>query len=137
MVAAKGPNLFRGRWRMPERRRPSFARTASSYAGDLGRIDERSYVYILGRDKGLAIPGVPHPDRGRGHRRGGPPKDATVDEQTVLAASDGRLAKFKQPKRVLFIHEPPRKHHGEGVEKFCASFFAGFMRRYVAHETVS
>jgi len=38
---------------------------------------------------------------------------ADVDERAILKALDGRLAKYKQPKRVLFIDELPRNTMGK------------------------
>ena len=40
-------------------------------------------------------------------------KGADLDEQAVLKALDGRLAKYKQPKRVLFVDELPRNTMGK------------------------
>jgi malonyl-CoA/methylmalonyl-CoA synthetase len=36
-----------------------------------------------------------------------------VDEKTIMAALDGRLAKFKLPKRVVFVDELPRNTMGK------------------------
>jgi len=40
-------------------------------------------------------------------------KAATIDEKAVLAALEDRLAKFKQPKRVLFVDDLPRNTMGK------------------------
>ena len=39
--------------------------------------------------------------------------NATIDEAAVMAALDGRLAKFKMPKRVLFVDDLPRNTMGK------------------------
>jgi malonyl-CoA/methylmalonyl-CoA synthetase len=136
----KGPNVFKGYWRMPEKTASEFRPDGFFITGDLGKIDQRGYVHILGRGKDLvitggfnvypkeiedeidAIPGVfesavigvPHKDFGEGVTavvvRS---KEAAVDEQTILAALDGRLAKFKQPKRVVFVDDLPRNTMGK------------------------
>ena len=61
-----------------------------------------------------AVIGLPHRDFGEGVTAVIVPttRDAT-DEGKVLAALDGRLAKFKQPKRVLFVDELPRNTMGK------------------------
>ena len=38
---------------------------------------------------------------------------AAIDEAAILAALEGRLAKFKQPKRVFFVDELPRNTMGK------------------------
>jgi malonyl-CoA/methylmalonyl-CoA synthetase len=140
MIEVKGPNVFKGYWRMPEKTAAEFRPDDFFITGDLGKMDERGYMHILGRGKDLvitggfnvypkeiedeidAIPGVfesavigvPHKDFGEGVTavvvRS---KEAAVDEQTILAALDGRLAKFKQPKRVVFVDDLPRNTMGK------------------------
>ena len=61
-----------------------------------------------------AIIGVPHPDFGEGVTAVVvPQKGAAIDENQVMAALDGRLAKFKLPKRVIFVDELPRNTMGK------------------------
>ncbi|WP_114947888.1 malonate--CoA ligase [Microvirga calopogonii] len=140
MIEVKGPNVFKGYWRMPEKTASEFRPDGFFITGDLGKLDERGYVHILGRGKDLvitggfnvypkeiedeidAIPGVfesavigvPHKDFGEGVTavvvRS---KEASVDERTILSALDGRLAKFKLPKRVVFVDDLPRNTMGK------------------------
>ena len=140
MIEVKGPNVFKGYWRMPEKTASEFRPHGFFITGDLGKIDERGYVHILGRGKDLvitggfnvypkeiedeidAIPGVfesavigvSHKDFGEGVTavvvRS---NETTVDEKTILAALDGRLAKFKLPKRVVFVDDLPRNTMGK------------------------
>jgi malonyl-CoA/methylmalonyl-CoA synthetase len=140
MIEVKGPNVFKGYWRMPEKTASEFRPDGFFITGDLGKIDEHGYVHILGRGKDLvitggfnvypkeiedeidAIPGVfesavigvPHKDFGEGVTavivRS---KEAEVDERSILAALEGRLAKFKQPKRVVFVDDLPRNTMGK------------------------
>jgi len=139
MIEVKGPNVFTGYWRMPEKTAAEF-HDGWFITGDLGLIDARFYVQIVGRGKDLvitggynvypkeieseidAIPGViesavigvPHADFGEGVTavlvcRPG----AELDEKAVVAALEGRLAKYKLPKRVLFLDDLPRNTMGK------------------------
>jgi malonyl-CoA/methylmalonyl-CoA synthetase len=140
VLEVRGPNVFPGYWRMPEKTQAEFRPDKFFITGDIARIDERGYVHIVGRAKDLvitggynvypkeveteidAIPGVvesavigvPHPDFGEGVAavvvRA---KGASLTEEGVLDALIDRLAKFKQPKRVFFVDELPRNAMGK------------------------
>ncbi len=140
MIEVKGPNVFKGYWRMPEKTKSEFRDDGFFITGDLGKIDNKGYVHIIGRGKDLvisggfnvypkeieneideipgvvesAVIGVPHADFGEGVtavvvRE----KGAQIEETAILKALDGRLAKFKMPKRVLFVDELPRNTMGK------------------------
>lgn len=139
MIVVKGPNVFKGYWRMPEKTAAEFRADGFFITGDLGRIDENGYVQIVGRGKDLiisggfnvypkeveseidaldgviesAVIGAPHRDFGEGVTAIVVASDKSLDEARVLAALDGRLAKFKLPKRVLFVDELPRNSMGK------------------------
>jgi malonyl-CoA/methylmalonyl-CoA synthetase len=140
MIEVKGPNVFKGYWRMPEKTRSEFRDDGFFITGDLGKIDSNGYVHILGRGKDLvisggfnvypkeieseidampgviesAVIGVPHADFGEGVTAVVVcNKGAGVDEASVLKALDGRLAKFKMPKRVFVVDELPRNAMGK------------------------
>ena len=140
MIEVKGPNVFKGYWRMPEKTKAEFRDDGFFITGDLGKIDDKGYVHILGRGKDLvisggfnvypkeieseidampgvvesAVIGVPHSDFGEGVTAVLVcNKGAGVTEADVLKALDGRLAKFKMPKRVFVIDELPRNAMGK------------------------
>ena len=140
MIEVKGPNVFKGYWRMPEKTKAEFRDDGFFITGDLGKIDGNGYVHILGRGKDLvisggfnvypkeieseidampgviesAVIGVPHADFGEGVTAVLVcDKGAKVDETSVLKALDGRLAKFKMPKRVFVVDELPRNAMGK------------------------
>ncbi|MBR0711389.1 malonate--CoA ligase [Bradyrhizobium liaoningense] len=140
MIEVKGPNVFKGYWRMPEKTKSEFRPDGFFITGDLGKIDDKGYVHILGRGKDLvisggfnvypkeieseidampgviesAVIGVPHADFGEGVTAVLVcNKGADVSEASVLKALDGRLAKFKMPKRVFVVDELPRNTMGK------------------------
>ncbi len=57
MIEVKGPNVFKGYWRMPDKTRAEFRPDGFFITGDLGVIDERGYISIVGRGKDLIITG--------------------------------------------------------------------------------
>ncbi|WP_407149702.1 malonate--CoA ligase [Bradyrhizobium sp. ORS 86] len=140
MIEVKGRNVFKGYWRMPEKTKAEFRDDGFFITGDLGKIDDKGYVHILGRGKDLvisggfnvypkeieseidampgvvesAVIGVPHADFGEGVTAVLVcNKGADVSEASVLKALDGRLAKFKMPKRVFVVDELPRNAMGK------------------------
>jgi malonyl-CoA/methylmalonyl-CoA synthetase len=140
MIEVKGPNVFKGYWRMPEKTKAEFRDDGFFITGDIGKIDTQGYVHILGRGKDLvisggfnvypkeieseidampgviesAVIGVPHADFGEGVTAVVVcDKTAAVTETSVLKALDGRLAKFKMPKRVFIVDELPRNTMGK------------------------
>ena len=140
MIEVRGPNVFKGYWRMPEKTAAEFRPDGFFITGDLGKVDARGYVHIVGRGKDLvisggfnvypkeveteidqldgvvesAVIGVPHPDFGEGVVavvvRG---KGAALDEAAVMAGIRDRLARYKQPKAVVFADDLPRNTMGK------------------------
>jgi malonyl-CoA/methylmalonyl-CoA synthetase len=140
VIEVRGPNVFTGYWRMPEKTKAEFREDCFFITGDIGKIDERGYVHIAGRAKDLvitggynvypkeveteldaiegviesAVIGLPHPDFGEGVTAVLVcEKEANLAEADVIDALKERLAKFKQPKRVFFVDELPRNAMGK------------------------
>jgi malonyl-CoA/methylmalonyl-CoA synthetase len=140
MIEVRGPNVFRGYWRMPEKTAADFRADGFFITGDIGRFDRRGYLFIVGRAKDLiisggynvypveveteldalagvvesAVIGVPHPDFGEGVTAVVVPRaGATLDEGSLRAALEQRLAKYKLPKRIVFVSEMPRNAMGK------------------------
>lgn len=140
MIEVKGPNVFSGYWRMPEKTKAEFRNDGYFITGDLGKIDERGYVHIIGRGKDLvisggyniypkeveneidaidgviesAVIGVPHPDFGEGVVAVVVKEPtSSLSEKDVIGALATRLARFKQPKHVFFVDALPRNTMGK------------------------
>ena len=143
VLEVKGPNVFSGYWRMPEKTAQEFRPGGWFITGDVGRIDGRGYVHIIGRAKDLvitggfnvypkevetvidaidgvvesAVIGVPHPDFGEAAAavvlRRPGAVDEGLDEAAVIRACKEQLANFKVPKLVVFMDELPRNAMGK------------------------
>ncbi len=140
VLEVRGPNVFAGYWKMPDKTAEELRDNGFFITGDLGRIDADGYVHIVGRGKDLiisggyniypkeielviddlpgvvesAVIGVTHKDFG----------EAVV---AVIVAQDGveisakdvsnmikdNLARFKQPKRIEFVQALPRNAMGK------------------------
>lgn len=155
ILEVRGPNVFSGYWHMPDKTKDELRADGFFITGDLARIDSGGYVHIVGRGKDLiitggynvypkevegeldALPGVlesaviglPHADFGEGvtaivvaHA------GHAVDEAGLLAAMDGRLAKFKLPKRVLVVPELPRNAMGKVQKNLLRDTYASLYR---------
>ncbi|MFL5224035.1 MAG: AMP-binding protein [Microvirga sp.] len=140
MIEIRGPNVFKGYWRMPEKTAAEFREDGFFISGDLGKIDAQGYVHIVGRGKDLiitggynvypkeveseidaidgvvesAVIGLAHPDFGEGVTavvvKSG---EAALTEKDVLGRLETRLAKFKLPKQVIFVDDLPRNTMGK------------------------
>ena len=141
MIEVRGPNVFPGYWRMPDRTRAEFRADGFFVTGDLGRIDADGYLHIVGRSKDViitggfnvypreveaeidalpgvvesAVFGVPHPDFGEGVSAVvvAQAGAAAPSEAQIVAALRERLAGYKCPKRVLLSDELPRNAMGK------------------------
>ena len=139
-IQVKGPNVFKGYWRMPERTRDEFTEDGWFKTGDVGKIDERGYVTIVGRSKDLiisggynvypaevegyindlpgvaesALVGVPHPDFGEvGVAVVIAKPGVRLDGEAIVARLKAQLANFKIPKRCFVVQELPRNSMGK------------------------
>ncbi|HEY3048321.1 MAG TPA: malonyl-CoA synthase [Polaromonas sp.] len=139
-IQVKGPNVFKGYWRMPEKTKEEFTADGYFKTGDVGKIDERGYITIVGRSKDLiisggynvypaeiegyinelpgvaesALVGVPHPDFGEaGVAIIIAKPGATLEAGQVVAALKSKLANFKIPKQCFVVGELPRNTMGK------------------------
>jgi malonyl-CoA/methylmalonyl-CoA synthetase len=150
VVEVRGPNVFKGYWRMPDKTREEFRGNGFFVTGDLGCFSDDGYLTLVGRQKDLvitggfnvypkelellldeqpgvlesAVIGVPHPDFG----------EAVI---AVLVAQSGvaldlaaidvvlrdRLARYKQPKALEIVAELPRNTMGKVQKKILRDRF--------------
>ncbi|MEW4457960.1 malonyl-CoA synthase [Roseibium algicola] len=152
IIEIKGPNVFLGYWRMPEKTAQEFRADGYFITGDMGRVDEDGYVSIVGRSKDLiisggfnvypaeveamldelpgvaesAVIGVPHPDFGEAVVAVLAPKPgAELGQDAVQASLNDRLAKFKQPKKVHILEALPRNTMGKIQKNVLRERFSG------------
>jgi malonyl-CoA/methylmalonyl-CoA synthetase len=136
----QGHNVFKGYWRMPEKTAEEFTQDGWFKTGDVGKVDERGYVSIVGRSKDLiisggynvypaeiestindllgvdesAVVGVPHPDFGEvGVAVLIAKPGVKLDGEAILAQLKSQLANFKIPKRCFVATELPRNTMGK------------------------
>jgi malonyl-CoA/methylmalonyl-CoA synthetase len=139
-IQVKGPGIFKGYWRMPEKTAAEFTPDGYFKTGDVGRVDAQGYVTIVGRSKDLiisggynvypaeiegyindmpgvdesAVVGVPHPDFGEvGVAVVTAQAGATLDPAAIVSALKAQLANFKIPKRCVVVDELPRNTMGK------------------------
>jgi len=139
-IEVRGPNVFLGYWQMPEKTAQEFTADGFFKTGDVGQVDAKGYVTIVGRSKDLiisggynvypaeiegyinnlpgvaesAVVGVPDADFGEvGVAVIVPLAGATVDPAQVIATLKSMLANFKVPKRCVVVAELPRNAMGK------------------------
>jgi malonyl-CoA/methylmalonyl-CoA synthetase len=152
-IEVKGPNVFRGYWRMPEKTATEFTADSWFRTGDMGTWTPEGYVAIVGRAKDLiitgglnvypkeieeridaldgvlesAVIGVPDPDFGEAVTAVIVSRAGhALTEAGVIAALKGEIANFKVPKRVLFVPDLPRNAMGKVLKaELRATYAAG------------
>ena len=139
-IEVRGPNVFSGYWRMPEKTAEEFTADGYFKTGDVGVVDARGYVSIVGRSKDLiisggynvypaeiegyinampgvaesALVGVPHPDFGEvGVAVVIAKPGAAPDADAIVQSLKANLANFKIPKRCFVLPELPRNAMGK------------------------
>lgn len=139
-IQVRGPNVFKGYWRMPEKTAEEFTADGWFKTGDVGRIDTQGYVSIVGRSKDLiisggfnvypaevegvlneldgvaesAVIGVPHPDFGEAVVAVVVARQgSTPDADALILELKSKIANFKVPKCVLVASELPRNTMGK------------------------
>ena len=140
-LQVKGPNVFSGYWRLPEKTAEEFTDDGYFITGDMGTVSEDGYFAIVGRAKDLvitggynvypkevegfidaldgvresAVIGLPHPDFGEQVAAVVVPEQSgdKLDESKLIGQLKGELAGYKVPKAVFFVDELPRNTMGK------------------------
>jgi len=132
-IEVRGRNVFKGYWNMPEKTAEELRANGFFITGDLGRLDD-DYVTIVGRNKDLiisggyniypkeielvldeqpgviesAVIGVPHPDFGESVVGVLVGSESDIDANALQSAIDASLARFKHPRKLVFVDSLPR-----------------------------
>ena len=151
-LQVRGPNVFPGYWRLPEKTAEDFTADGFFNTGDKATIDADGYIAIVGRAKDMiisgglniypkeielllddmegvdecAIIGIPHPDFGEAVLAViVPAASGAPDEATVVSYARAQLANFKVPKRVHFVEELPRNAMGKVQKNLLRDRYSG------------
>ena len=151
VIEIRGPSVFSGYWRMPEKTAEEFTADGFFITGDVGRLDADGRLWISGRAKDLiisggynvypkevellldeqpgvresAVIGIPHPDFGEGVVA---VVEGQGDDAALIAALRSRLAGYKTPKRVIFLDALPRNAMGKIQKALLRQTYADLFR---------
>ena len=142
-LICRGPNVMQGYHRNPQ----ATAETIKNgwlYTGDLARMDNEGFVYIVDRKKEMivsggeniypreieeviirhpsvadvAVIGIPHPTWGETAKAFVAPKEGlTLGEKEVIDFCKQHLAGYKKPTAVAFLPEIPRNPSGKALKR--------------------
>ena len=139
-LQVRGPNVFKGYWKLPEKTAEDFTDDGYFNTGDKGKIDGQGYVAIVGRSKDVvitgglnvypkevelvidaikgvkesAVIGVPHVDFGEAVVAiVVSESEGSVNELTIISHAKTLMANFKVPKKVVLVNELPRNAMGK------------------------
>ena len=142
-VLARGPNIMAGYYKDPEATSQTL-KGGWLHTGDLGRLDEEGFLYIVDRKKDMiitggenvypreieevlythpkileaAVIGLPDPNWGETIHAVVAPKDGeSLTEQEVIAYCKAQIASFKKPKSVEFVDRLPRSPAGKVLKR--------------------
>ena len=139
-IEVRGPNVFKGYWKMPEKTKAELRENGFFITGDLGKIDNDGYIHIVGRDKDLiisggfniypkelevfldrqlgvlesAVIGVPHGDFGETPVAIIVPSSGLQPDVYQIEKNIKKsIARYKHPSKIITVSELPRNAMGK------------------------
>jgi len=139
-VQLRGPNIFKGYWKQPQKTAESFSADGWFLTGDLGFQEPDGYLTLCGRSKDLIISGglniyppevervlVEHPSVAACAVIGCPDREwgervtavvvlnrgESISSGDLIAFCRERLAPYKSPKSIVFREDLPRNAMGK------------------------
>lgn len=137
-LIVQGPNVMKGYLGMPEATEIAL-RDGWLYTGDMARMDEDGYLYIVDRKKDMilvggynvypreveevlyehpeivetAVIGAPDPEYGEAVKAFVVCEDVSLTEADLIDYCKGKIAKYKIPKSIMFVDELPKNTTGK------------------------
>ena len=155
-IIVRGDFVMEGYWKLPEKTRETI-RDGWVYTGDVGRMDEEGYIYLLDRKNDMIISGGfniyprevedvicqnPHvveaavigvPDKKWGEAVKSVvvlKENASLTEEELIAFCRQHLSSFKKPKSVDFVESLPKNSYGKVLKKDLKDvYWKGYDRR--------
>tara|TARA_Y100000588_G_C14057534_1_gene839921 strand:- start:283 stop:1071 length:789 start_codon:yes stop_codon:yes gene_type:complete len=152
MIEIRGPNVFKGYWGMPEKTALELRENGFFITGDLGEISKDGYVSLVARSKDLiisggyniypkevellldridgvfesAVIGVPHPDLGEAVVAVIVTESGfSLNQDSIMYSLQNRIARFKNPKQIMFVGELPRNSMGKVQKNVLREYYKG------------
>jgi long-chain acyl-CoA synthetase len=143
-IAIRGHNIMKGYWNKPEATADVVSADGWFYTGDLGRVDEDGYYFIVDRKKDLiirggynvypreieevlfehpdvaeaAVIGVPHPELGEEIAAAVALRPgATITTDELRSYLKGQVAAYKYPRHVWFVEALPKGPTGKILKR--------------------
>ncbi|TGB05269.1 fatty acid--CoA ligase family protein [Halobacillus salinus] len=141
-LVVQGPNVMKGYYKMPEETAVTI-KDGWLYTGDMARVDDEGYFYIVDRKKDMilvggynvypreveevlyehpeisevAVVGAPHPELGESVISFVVSSNPSLTEEEVVEYCQAHLAKYKIPSKVEFMDELPKNTTGKILRK--------------------
>jgi acyl-CoA synthetase (AMP-forming)/AMP-acid ligase II len=149
-VVVRAPNVTKGYLNLPDATKAAI-RDGWFHTGDVGRMDEEGFMYLLDRKKDMiitggfnvypkeveeivfthpsvadcAVVGLPDPEWGEAVTAFVAPKaGAALDPDEIVELCRRELAGYKKPRRVVLVDEIPRNPSGKALKRVLRDRYA-------------